>query len=204
MVGKRDEGEGRARYLLGLYLLSDLYKDECAAELLRDAVYYVPELTEARVALGIAYCRLDRFGEMLDEFREAVAADAAAVRKAVRESPDELEGLRRLLHPRQEIAPAPGQAHEATIPSHYRESWALVGLGMEQIGAGRDAEAVAALEAALRLDETNRYGVALLAMAYFLCHESRGVGLGETIRSVLWEAEPKLAELLFEGLGRDP
>jgi tetratricopeptide (TPR) repeat protein len=189
MTGVRDEREGRAQYLLGR-LLSDIYKDECAAELLRDAVDYLPELAAARVELGIAYCRLERYGEMLEAFREAIRRDEQAVRAAVRDDPAELEALRSLLYP-DRAGPLPTTQERPTlerpsgVPAYVRETWALVRLGREYIGAGRDGEAIAALEAVLRLDDTYQYAMALLSLAYLLLKGDNKVGLTSMEGSVL-------------------
>ncbi len=193
-AGRRDEAEGRARYLLGLYLLSDLYKDECAADLLRDAIGYMPELTAARVALGTAYCRLERYEEMLDEFREAISGDTAAVRESVRGEPEELERLRSVLHPVQVLLPQ-GGVREPAIPAWLQESHALYVLGCEQIAAGRDAEAVTTLEAVLRLDEVDSYAMAMLALGYLMMEMMGAAATGE---SMLCIVAPELALLLFD------
>lgn len=199
----RNERESRARFLLGR-LLTDIYKDECAAELLRDAIYYSPGMAEAHVDLGIVYCRLERFEEMLGAFREAIRLDERATRAAIRDEPAELEAIGRVLYP-ERPTPAPmDEAGVAAIPGFVRETAALVGLAREHIGSGRDAEAVAALEASLRLDETYQYAVALLALAYLGIKKGAGMELTEVKRSVLWEEKPALAELLFEGWESTP
>lgn len=172
MTGASDEREGRARFLLGR-LLSDIYMDECAAVLLRDAVDYLPDLAAARVELGIAYCRLERYEEMLETFREAIRRDERAVRAAVRDDPAELEALRSLLYPDQ-AGPLPTTQERQTqerpsgIPAYVTQMWESVRLAREQIGARRDGEAVSALEAVLRLDDTHQYAIALLSLAYLL------------------------------------
>jgi hypothetical protein len=56
---------------------------------------------------------------------------------------------------------------------------------------------VVALEAALRLDQTYQYAAALLSLTYLIIREGRGVVPKEGEGSMLWEAEPALAELLF-------
>ena len=192
----RDEREGRARFLLGR-LLSDLHKDECAAELLRESVRFLPDSVPARVELGIVYCRLGRYEEMIGAFREAIGTNTAAVRAAVLDEPRELEGLRRLLYPWQEVV-APPETGKSTIPTGVKGSWALVGLAREQIGVGHDEKAVAALEAALKLDKTNPSAVAFLTLAYLLSVEGGGSWPADE-GSVLWEVEPELAGLLFKG-----
>ena len=195
--------EARARFLLGL-LLSEIFKDECAAELLGDAIDYAPDLAAARVELGVVYCQQERYAEMLGEFREAVSTDPRAVRAAVGEEPRELEHLRGLVYPRQDATDAAVQIRAPAIPSPFRESGELVELGREQIAQGCDAAAVATLEAALKLDATHRYAVALLALAYVLLGREAGVTTAEAGGSVLWEAEPALAGLLFKRRGSTP
>ena len=194
----RDEKEGKARLLLGR-LLSDLRKDEWAADLLREAVQCMPDPAAAHVELGIVYCRLGRYEEMIRVFREAINTNIAAVRAAVRDEPQQLEGLWRLLYLRHEVAAPPGEIAKSTMPTGVRGGWALVGLAREQIGVGRDEKAVAALEAALKLDETNLSAVALLTLAYLLIVEGDGIRPAEIEGSVLWEVEPELAGLLFKG-----
>ena len=192
----RDEREARARFLLGR-LLADIYKDECAAELLRDAISYMPEMEAAHVELGFVYCRLEIYEEMLGAFGEAIRLDQRAVRAAVREDPAELEAIRRVLYAER---PTPMRADEtrvAAVPAYVRETWALVDLAREHIGAGRDDEAIAALEAVLRLDATYPYAAALLSLAYLLVREGGGMAMTGLEGSVLWEVEPALAELLF-------
>lgn len=196
MTVGRDVREARARFLLGL-LLSEIFKDECAAELLSDAVDYAPDLAAARVELGVIYCRQGRYAEMLGEFREAVSTNHWAVRVAVREEPPELEQLRGLLYPRRGATDMGGQVREPALPSPFQESGELVELGREQMAEGQDAAAVATLEAALRLDATHRYAVALLALGYVLLGRKAGGMPAEADGSVLWEVEPALAETLF-------
>jgi hypothetical protein len=127
-MSMRDESGGRARLLLGR-LLSELGRDEWAAELLREAAGELRDPAPALVHLGVAYCRLGRFAEMVRTFREAVGTDAAAVRSAMRDEPPELEELRRLLHQGQPaVAPSDG-TREARTPAHVEAGWALAGLG---------------------------------------------------------------------------
>lgn len=206
MTGASDEREGRARFLLGR-LLSDIYMDECAAVLLRDAVDYLPGLTAARVELGIAYCRLERYEEMLGAFREAVRRDERAVRAAVRDDPAELEALRSLLYPdRAGPLPTtqerPTQERPSGIPAYVTQTWESVRLAREQMGAGRDGEAIATLEAVLRFDDTHQYAIALLSLAYLLSKGGGAAALIGVEGSVLWGVDPKLAGLLFRGQER--
>lgn len=193
----RDEREARARFLLG-QLVAGIYKDECAAELLRAAISYMPEMAEAHVELGFVYCRLESYEEMLRAFGEAIRLDERAVRASVQDEPVELGEIRRLLYPERSAPALAGEACAAAVPGYVKETAALVDLAREHVGAGRDTEAVAALEAALRLDETHLYAAALLSLAYLLNREGVGITLPKVGRSVLWEVEPGLAELLFE------
>lgn len=199
----RDEREARARYLLGR-LLADIHEDGCAAELLRAAISYMPGMAEAHVKLGFVYCRLEMYEETLGALREAVRLDERAVRVAVRDDPGELEAIRRVLYPER---PTPAPADEARawkMPAYVRQTWALVDLAREHIGARRDDEAVAALEAVLRLDETYLYAITLLSLAYLLIRKRGGTAPAEGEGSILWEVEPALAWLLFKGWEKTP
>ncbi len=192
-AGMRNEREARARFLLGL-LLADIYKDECAAELLRDAIYYMPDMVAAHVELGIAYCGLEKYRETVRAFQQAIDSDVEAVRAAVRDEPEELDRLRRTLYPDRLIATG-AQAGGPAVPGYVSESWALVGLGREHLASGRDGQAIAALEAALKLDGTHPYAVALLALTHLLMRQSeRDVGTGGVLRKL----KPRLAKLIFE------
>jgi tetratricopeptide (TPR) repeat protein len=194
----RDEREARGRFLLGR-LLADTSKEECAAELLRDAVYYMPDMVAAHVELGFAYCQLERYEEMLGALREAIRLDARAVRAAVRDDPEELDSIWMILYPEQPAPPPTGTRRESAIPAYVRQSWALVAFGREQIGAEHDSKAVAALENVLKLDKTYMEAAVLLSLAYLLSREGGGIALSEVKGSVLWKVEPSLAELLFKG-----
>jgi tetratricopeptide (TPR) repeat protein len=167
MSGGRDEREARARYLIGL-LLSDRCSYERAEALLRDALDYMPELAAARVELGVVYCGLGRYEEMLEEFREAIRLDVRAVREAVWEEPKELEELRRVLYPPREATPPPRRDHSRLIPTHVYAASALAEQGVAEMAAGRDGQAVDFLERALRLDPSPNDVTALLALAYLL------------------------------------
>ena len=192
----RDEREAKARFLLGR-LLADIYKDECAAELLRDAIYYMPDLVAAHVEIGIVYCRLERYEEMLEAFREAIRLDARAVRTVVRNEPAELEVVRQALYAeRPEAVGAEGD--RAVIPGYVWETWAMVSLAREHIEARKDEAALATLEAVLNRDETHQYAVALLALAYLLIKVDAGITVAKVDGGVLWKVEPVLAELLFK------
>ena len=167
MAGRRDEREAWARYLMGL-LLSDNCSYERAEELLRDALDYMPELAAARVELGVVYCGLGRYEEMLEEFREAIRLDVRAVREAVRDEPKELEELRRVLYPPREATPPPRRDNSRLIPTHVYAASALAEQGVAEMAAGRDVKAVDFLERALQLDPSRNDVTALLALAYLL------------------------------------
>jgi tetratricopeptide (TPR) repeat protein len=194
----RDKREARARFLLG-QLLAGIYKDECAAELLRDAISYMPEMETAHIELGFVYCRLKRYEEMLGAFCEAIQFDEGAVRATVRDEPAELEAIRRVLYPERPTPAPAGEARATAIPGYVRETWVLVDRAREHVRAGRDEEAVAALEVVLRLDATYQYAAALLSLAYLLIRNGGGMAMTGGEGSVLWDVEPALAELLFEG-----
>lgn len=192
----RDEREARARYLIGL-LLSDNCSYERAEALLRDALDYMPELVAARVELGVVYCGLGRYEEMLEEFREAIRIDVRAVREAVRDEPKELEELRRILYPPREAAPLPRRDNSRLIPTHVYASAALAEQGVAEMAHGRDALAVDLIERALRLDPSRSDVIAMLALAYLLLWEDKGRPPAGNRESVLWEELPEVAELLF-------
>lgn len=194
MTGMRDEREARARFLLGR-LLADMYQDQCAAALLRDAVDYMPDLAAAHVELGVVYCRLEKYREMVRSFRRAIDVDAEAVRSAVRDEPEELEHLRRALYTDQPGVTPTEPAGELKVPGYVRESWALVSLGREHVAAGRDGEAAAALESALKLDGMNPHAVALLALTHLLM---RAGGSSASTGEVFRRLKPRLAKLISE------
>lgn len=197
MASVREEREARAMYLLGL-LLSGECRYELAKALLLAALDYVPGLAAARVELGIVYCGLERYEEMVGEFREAIRLDARAVRAAVREEPKEVEELWRILYPPPEAAATQEQHHRPTLPAEIRESSALVEFGRREIAAGRYGHAVELIERALRLDHTNNLFYALLALSYLLSWQGEGKPTTGNEGSVLWEEIPELAEALFE------
>jgi len=197
MTDKTDEREAWASYLIGL-LLSDNCSYELAESLLRDALGHMPGLAAACVALGVVYCGLERYEQMLEEFRDAVRLDVRAVRAAVREEPKELGELRRVLYPPSEATPLPKRDNSRLIPTHVYAGAALAEQGVAEMAAGRDAQAVDFLERALRLDPSGSYPVTMLALAYLLSWESEGEGPTVNEESVLWEAAPELAGVLFK------
>lgn len=182
---------------MGLFL-SDNCSYERAAELLQDAVNYMPELVAARVELAVVYSALEQYEEMLEEFREAIRLDVQAVREAVREEPKELEELRRVLYPPSNATPSPTRDNSRLIPTHVIASTELVEQGVVEMADGRDGLAVDFLERALRLDSSGSYPVTMLVLAYLLSWEGEGKRLAANGGSVLWEAAPKLAGVLFK------
>lgn len=198
MADWHDEREARARFLLGR-LLADVYENECAAELLRDAIRRWPEMAEAHVELGLVLRRDEDYEGMIAAFREALSIDPAAVRASIREEPDELVPLKRILYP-ERPSPTAGQTTPVLVmPDYVREGGVLVGLAREHIAAGRDEEAAAALVSALRLDATHQFAMAMLALTCLLLQARGGAAsaLAEA-EGVLRGVEPQLAESLFE------
>ncbi len=197
----RDEREARASFLLGM-LLAEAGVVECASELLGEAVETDPGLIAARVELGFVLGRDEDYVGMLEVFREAVRLDAGAVRQAVRKEPAEMGQLRQLLRPdasANETSEQGQPAFKSAMPAQFQEANALVTLAREYVGTGgRDGEAAQALERALQLDETYWYAMALLALAHLLIRADGGTAPTDGEGSVLWEAEPALARLLFK------
>jgi tetratricopeptide (TPR) repeat protein len=193
-----DEQEARARFLLGR-LLADVYENECASELLRDAIRRRPEMAEAHVELGFVLGRDEDYEGMIEAFREALGLDPAAVRATIHEDSAVLVSMKRILYP-ERSGPAPAEATPVLVmPDYVREGGALVGLAREHIAAGRDEEAATALVSVLRLDATYHFAAALLALTCLQIQVGGGAasGLAEA-EGVLREVEPRLAELLFE------
>ncbi|MDQ5827673.1 MAG: hypothetical protein M3441_26310, partial [Chloroflexota bacterium] len=98
MAGRDDKREARARFLLGS-LLAEIDSNECAAELLGEAVELDPGLVEAHVTLGFVLGRVEDFIGMVEAFRQGVSLDPAAARSAAIWEPDEMEQLWELLRP---------------------------------------------------------------------------------------------------------
>lgn len=202
MAGWRDEREARAMYLLGR-LFSEDYRYELAKALLLAALDYMPELAAARVELGIVYGGLERYEEMAGEFREAIRLDVRAVRTAVREKPEELEDLRRVLYPRPEMTPQDRERAPA-IPAYLAdldESAALLEFGRGEMAVERDRHAIELLERAVRLDHTSNFAIAILSLAYLLSWEGGEKASTKNEESVLWEVLPEFAEMLFKEEG---
>jgi tetratricopeptide (TPR) repeat protein len=193
-----DEREARARFLLGS-LLADVYENECAADLLRDAILRRPEMAEAHVELGFVLRRDEDYEGMIEAFREALSIDPAAVRASIHQEPDELVSLRRILYPERPASPPAEATPVLAMPDYVREGGTLVGLAREHIAAGRDEEAAAALVSVLRLDANHRFAAALLTLTCLLIQSGGGsAGALAEAEGVLREVDPWLAELLFE------
>jgi Tfp pilus assembly protein PilF len=195
MAKRHEEREARARLALGL-LLYEINKNECAAEVLRAGLSYDPGLVEAHVWLGFVYGEMVRYEEMIGAFREAIRNPRAA-RRTIGREPEEVSQIRLILYALPE-SPTPMPSDERwnpAVPREIREAWELVEAASEYIGAGRDAQAVDALEKSLKLDPVSPHATSLLVFAYLLLESSQRVAWGA--RSVLWEVSPWLARLIF-------
>lgn len=190
--------EARARYLLGR-LLADVSADECAAELLSEAVQLDPGLMEAQVDLGFLLGKGEDNVGMLETFWRAIRADAGALRKALLREPEELEPLWEILRPEPSVRAQAQDDLPTAIPAEFRESGALVTLAVAHVREGLDEAAAAALRLSLQLDPTNPVAITLLALACLLMR-SKGAAGGAMAESerVLRDIDPGLAELLFK------
>jgi Tfp pilus assembly protein PilF len=196
MTDWRDVKEARMRLALGL-MLDEIGKSECAAEALRAAISCDPLLVEAHVWLGIIYEGTARFEEMVREFVEAIGIDEQAARMAVSTEPEEITKIRQILNA-WPVSPLPvpeEQEYPPELPPQIREASELSETAAKHISARRDAEAVEALERAVRLDPVSRPYAALLAFVYVLNRQQRAVWAS---RSVLWEVSPGLARVIFK------
>lgn len=194
MNGKRGEKVARARLALGM-LLYEINKDECAAEVLRAGLSYAPDLVEAHVWLGFVCGRMIAYEEMVGEFVEAICLDEGAARAAVGGEPEEVMRIRRVLYEQpEEPGPASERWHPA-VPPELREAWDLAETAAEHISAGRDSEAVAALERSVKLDPVSPHATAMLSFAYLLDGRERAAWAH---RTALWQVSPWLARLIFE------
>lgn len=185
--------EARARLALGL-LLYEVNKDECAAEVLRAGLSYAPDLVEAHVWLGFVYGRMTSYEEMIGSFREALRLDPQAVRAAVGAEPEQVRQIRLILHPLPESTAPAGKAPNPAIPPEIKEAWELAEAASDYVRAGRDAEAVEALEKSLSLDPTWPHATALLCLVYLLNREQNAAWAD---RSVLRKISPWLSRLIF-------
>ncbi|HEY0100345.1 MAG TPA: tetratricopeptide repeat protein [Pyrinomonadaceae bacterium] len=197
MTDWRDVKEARMRLALGL-MLEEIGKYECAADVLRATIACDPQLVEAHVWLGIIYEGMARYEETVGEFVEAIRIDERAARMAVSTEPEEITRIRQILNA-WPVTPSPIPEEETwyppDLPPQIREASELSEAASKHIGAGQDAEAVEALERAVRLDPVSRPYAALLAFAYVLNRQQRVVWAS---RSVLWEVSPGLARVVFK------
>ncbi|MCA1568294.1 MAG: hypothetical protein LC803_22145 [Acidobacteria bacterium] len=197
MTDWRDVKDARMRLAMGL-MLEEIGKYECAADVLRAAIACDPLLVEAHVWLGIIYEGTVRYEEVVGEFVEAIRIDERAARMAVSTEPEEITRIRQILNG-WPVTPPPIPEKETwyppELPPQIREASELSEAASKHIGAGRDAEAVEALERAVRLDPVSRPYVALLAFAYVLNSRERATWAS---RSVLWEVSPRLARVVFK------
>jgi tetratricopeptide (TPR) repeat protein len=197
MTDWRDLKEARMRLALGL-MLDEIGKYECAADALRAAIACDPLLVEAHVWLGIIYEGTVRFEEMIGEFVEAIGIDEQTARMAVSTEPEEITSIRQILNgwPVSPL-PVPEDEHEypPDLPPQIREASELSEMAAKHISAGHDAEAVEALERAVRLDPVSRPYAALLTFVYVLNRQQRSLWAS---RSVLWEVSPGLAHVVFK------
>jgi tetratricopeptide (TPR) repeat protein len=197
MAGTDDRREARARFLIGM-LLAEIYSNECAVELLGEAVELDPVLVAARVELGFVLARDDDYVGMVEAFREAIRIDPEAARSAAVWEPQELEQLWGILRPETVRTAPPRTSPPTGMPVEFREAGRLTGLAGEHVGAGRDVTAVDALEGALRLDPTSTFAVAMLAFTCLMMTAQGEVGGAMSkAEEVLREVAPGLAELLF-------
>lgn len=192
MAYRPDERAARARLALGV-MLHYVGKDGCAAEVYRAGLSYDPGLVEAHVALGFAYGRLTEYEEMIGAFAEAVRLDRQRAIKAVREEPPEVGRIREVLYgPAGPQGAAGAAGWPLAMPDSAREAAELVESACKRLG---EAEAVDALERAVRLDPASTDHTAMLAFAYLLLSEEECEARGST--SALWVASAWLARLFF-------
>lgn len=196
MTDRWEAREARARLALGL-LLYDVNKDECAAEVLRAGLSYDPGLVEAYVWLGFVYGRLAHYEEMIGAFMAALDLDPQAARAAVGEEPEEVWRIRLILYPLREPSATAEVSWNPAVPADVREACELAEAACAHIGAGRDVEAVEALERSLRLDPVSPHTTSLLALTYLLLGGHAEKWVVGAVESVLWEVSPWLARLLF-------
>ncbi len=197
MTDWRDVKDARMRLALGL-MLEEIGKYECAADVLRAAIACDPQLVEAHVWLGIIYEGTARYEEVVGEFVEAIRINERAARMAVCTEPEEITRIRQILNA-WPVTPSPVPEEEHVypqgLPREIREAFGLSEAASKHIGAGRDAEAVEALERVVRLDPVSRPYAALLTFAYVLNRQQRAMWAS---RSVLWEVSPGLARVIFK------
>jgi tetratricopeptide (TPR) repeat protein len=197
MAVRDDKREARARLLLGK-LLAEVYSNECAAEMLGEAIELDPGLVTARVELGFVLVRVEDYTGMVEAFRDAIRIDAVEARSAAVFEPDEMEPLWGILRPETPRTALPRTSTGRGMPAEFREAGRLTREGGEHVGAGRDGAAVDALVGALRLDPTSTFAVAMLALTCLLLSAQREAeGAVVKAEEVLRMVAPGLAGLLF-------
>jgi tetratricopeptide (TPR) repeat protein len=188
-----DKTEGKARLVLGL-LLSELYKNRCALELFKDALFHDPSLAAAHVRMGFVYAEMGSHAEMLRAFERAIRLDPLAARSAACQEPEEVELINHILYP----LPSQPFTGDSVMPAIFKEAGDLVASALDYLAQQRDEDALKALERSLRIDPTFPLTVALLSLTYILLGECFGNESPQVKGSILWEVEPVLANLLFK------
>ena len=188
-----DKQEGKARLILGL-LLSELYKNRCALELFKDALFHDPSLAAAHVRMGFVYAEMGSHAEMISAFERAVRLNPRTARSAACQEPEEVGLINHILYP---TLPQPFSG-ESAMPTAFKEAGDLVALAINHLEQEDDVEAREALEKSVRIDPTFPLAVALLSLTYILSGECFGKTSLQGKGSILWEAEPVLANLLFK------
>jgi tetratricopeptide (TPR) repeat protein len=194
MTTRRTRREARARLILGI-VLSDVCGEEYAAELYRQALNYDPEFMAAHVRLGISHAYAEDYAAMLGSFAEALRMDSGAARAVFSDDVDEAKQIKTILFP-----PEPSEdtgGYVSAMPAEFKEAGELIASATGHLAAGRDEEAVRALERSLRIDETNQYAVALLTLTYMLLRRSPTAARPVGNASILFEVDAALAKMLF-------
>lgn len=199
MISPYNQQEAKARFILGV-VLSDVCGEESAAELYRQALRYDPYLVPAYVRLGISYAYASDYPAMLGAFEKAIGIDSAAARVAACVGPAEALQIKSILFP-PEPASTKGR-YASGMPTEFKEAGDLVTLSMQHLAAGRDGEAVSALERSLSIDDTHDFAISLLSLTYLLLRKQNGPLAVTGGRSMLWGIAPDLAAYLLSS-GRD-
>ncbi|HEY0172353.1 MAG TPA: hypothetical protein VGB98_15130 [Pyrinomonadaceae bacterium] len=194
MTLPQNQREARARFVLGV-VLSDVCGEEFATELYRQALRHNPYLVPAYVRLGVSYAYAADYPSMLGAFEKAIGLDPAAARIAACEEPAEALQIKRILFP-----PEPTSTegtYVSAMPAEFKVAGDLVTMSMQHLAAGRDGEAVRALERSLSIDDTHDFAVALLSLTYLLLRKQNGPLEGARGKSMLWGIAPDLAAYLL-------
>lgn len=192
MTYRLDKRAARVRLALGV-MLSAIGNDRCAVEVCRAGLASDPGLVEAHVALGFACGRLARYEEMIGAFAEAVRLDRPGAIEAACGEPPEVERIREVLYgPAEQKGDTGKMDWPPSVPAHVREAAELVESACQWLG---EAEAVDALERAVRLDPVSTDNISMLALAYLLLPEAEREARGSS--SALWESSPWVARLFF-------